>query len=120
MVLWESLVGDSRYHWYPVNPEDSSTKRNSAFGNGGRTTQRGRGGRIGDVSAELGIDFAGIEGEKLPSGFLNTMAIIESGGDPNARTIIQVLAGLFQQIDSNAAAYGWLIGLTLCSLLKVL
>ena len=88
-------------------PEDSSTKRNSAFGNGGRTTPRGRGGRGRDVGAELGIDFAGIERETgLPSGFLNTMAIIESGGDPNAKNDNSSAGGLFQQIDSNAAAYG--------------
>jgi len=85
-------------------PED---KKNSAFGNGGRTTPRGRGGRVRNVGAELGIDFTGIERETgLPSGFLNTMAIIESGGDPNAKNDSSSAGGLFQQIDSNAAAYG--------------
>ena len=85
-------------------PED---KKNSAFGNGGRTTPRGRGGRVRNVGAELGIDFTGIERETgLPSGFLNTMAIIESGGDPNAKNDNSSAGGLFQQIDSNAAAYG--------------
>lgn len=69
---------------------------------------RGRGrGRQRNVGAELGIDFAGIERETgLPSGFLNTMAIIESGGDPNAKNDNSSAGGLFQQIDSNAAAYG--------------
>jgi len=88
-------------------PEESTTKKNSAFGNGGRTTPRGRGGRVRNVGAELGIDFTGIERETgLPSGFLNTMAIIESGGDPNAKNDSSSAGGLFQQIDSNAAAYG--------------
>ena len=88
-------------------PEESTTKKNSAFGNGGRTTPRGRGGRVRDVGTELGIDFTGIERETgLPSGFLNTMAIIESGGDPNAKNDSSSAGGLFQQIDSNAAAYG--------------
>ena len=87
-------------------PEDSSTKRSGSFG-GGRTTPRGRGGRVRNVGAELGIDFTGIERETgLPSGFLNTMAIIESGGDPNAKNDSSSAGGLFQQIDSNAAAYG--------------
>lgn len=69
---------------------------------------RGRGrGRQRDVGAELGIDFAGYETEAgLPSGYLNTMAIIESGGDPNAQNDNSSAGGLFQQIDSNAAAYG--------------
>ena len=88
-------------------PEESTTKKNSAFGNGGRTTPRGRGGRVRDVGTELGIDFTGIERETgLPSGFLNTMAIIESGGDPNAKNDSSSAGGLFQQIDSNATAYG--------------
>ena len=69
---------------------------------------RGRGrGRQRNVGAELGIDFAGYETEAgLPSGYLNTMAIIESGGDPSAKNDNSSAGGLFQQIDSNAAAYG--------------
>ena len=34
------------------------------------------------------------------------MAIIESGGDPSAKNDNSSAGGLFQQIDSNAAAYG--------------
>jgi Transglycosylase SLT domain len=67
---------------------------------------RGRG-RGRNVGAELGIDFAGYEAEAgLPSGYLNTMAIIESGGNPSAQNDNSTAGGLFQQIDSNAAAYG--------------
>ncbi len=65
---------------------------------------RGRGRNVG---AELGIDFEGYETEAgLPTGFLNTMAIIESGGNPSAQNDSSSAGGLFQQIDSNAAQYG--------------
>ena len=65
---------------------------------------RGRGRNVG---AELGIDFEGYEAEAgLPTGFLNTMAIIESGGNPSAQNDSSSAGGLFQQIDSNAAQYG--------------
>jgi hypothetical protein len=67
---------------------------------------RGRG-RGRNVGAELGIDFEGYETEAgLPQGYLNTMAIIESGGDPSAQNDNSSAGGLFQQIDANAAAYG--------------
>lgn len=78
--------------------------KNSAFGGKNKGGPKGRG---RDVGAELGIDFAGIETETgLPSGFLNTMAIIESDGNPNAKNDSSSAGGLFQQIDANAAAYG--------------
>ena len=84
--------------------ETPKGKKDSAFGGGGKGGPKGRG---RDVGAELGIDFAGIETETgLPSGFLNTMAIIESGGNPNAKNDSSSAGGLFQQIDANAAAYG--------------
>lgn len=77
----------------------------------GKTTKggqppRGRG-RGRNVGAELGIDFEGIETETgLPKGYLNTVALIESSGNPNAKNDNSSAGGLFQQIDSNAAAYG--------------
>jgi hypothetical protein len=42
----------------------------------------------------------------LPPGFLNKVALIESGGNPSADNPTSSAGGLFQQIDSNAAAYG--------------
>ncbi len=84
--------------------ETPKGEKKSAFGGKGKGGPKGRGRNVG---AELGIDFEGIETETgLPKGFLNTMAIIESGGDPNAQNDSSSAGGLFQQIDSNAAAYG--------------
>jgi len=60
-----------------------------------------------DIGTALGIDFAKYETEAgLPPGFLNKMAMIESGGNPNAQNDSSSAGGLFQQIDSNAAEYG--------------
>lgn len=70
---------------------------------GGPPKGRGRG-RIGE---SLGIDFETYESEaSLPSGYLEKVAMIESGGNPNAKNPASSATGLFQQIDSNAAAYG--------------
>ena len=61
----------------------------------------------GDIGTKLGIDFAKYEAEAgLPTGYLNKVAMIESGGNPNADNPNSSAGGLFQQIDSNAAAYG--------------
>lgn len=60
-----------------------------------------------DIGSALGIDFLAYETEAgLPEGYLNKVAMIESGGDPNAQNSNSSAGGLFQQIDSNAAAYG--------------
>lgn len=81
-------------------PEVNSSSSNS------RGTPRGRG-RGRGVGEALGIDFAAYEQEAgLPSGFLDRVAMIESGGDPSADNPNSSAGGLFQQIDSNAAAYG--------------
>jgi hypothetical protein len=84
-----------------LNQPEAPTKSKST---GGRVPKgRGRGG----VGERLGIDFAGMESEAgLPSGYLDKVATIESGGDPNAQNPGSSAGGLFQQIDSNAAAYG--------------
>lgn len=42
----------------------------------------------------------------LPSGYLATTSQIESGGNPDARNPNSSAGGLFQQLDSNAEAYG--------------
>jgi hypothetical protein len=60
-----------------------------------------------DVGAELGIDFGAYEADNaLPPGYLNRVAMIESGGNPSADNPMSSAGGLFQQIDSNAKAYG--------------
>ncbi|RTL05393.1 hypothetical protein EKK58_08180 [Candidatus Dependentiae bacterium] len=60
-----------------------------------------------DIGSSLGINFTQYEQEAgLPSGYLNKVAMIESGGNPNAQNPNSSAGGLFQQIDSNAAAYG--------------
>lgn len=85
-----------------LNTEPKGDKKPVRGGQPPRGRGRGR-----NVGAELGIDFEGYEAEAgLPSGFLNTMAIIESGGDPSAQNDSSSAGGLFQQIDSNAAQYG--------------
>lgn len=85
-----------------LNTEPKADKKSVRGGQPPRGRGRGR-----NVGAELGIDFEGYEAEAgLPSGFLNTMAIIESGGDPSAQNDSSSAGGLFQQIDANAAAYG--------------
>lgn len=61
----------------------------------------------GPISQKLGIDFAQIEvANGLPAGFLERSAKIESGGNPNAKNPTSSAGGLFQQIDSNAKAFG--------------
>lgn len=86
-----------------LNTEPASKGKSSAA-----RPPKGRGrGRARNVGAELGIDFEGYEVEAgLPTGFLNTMALIESGGNPSAQNSESSAGGLFQQIDSNAAQYG--------------
>jgi len=85
-----------------LNTEPKGDKKPVRGGQPPRGRGRGR-----NVGAELGIDFGGYEAEAgLPSGFLNTMAIIESGGNPSAQNDSSSAGGLFQQIDSNAAQYG--------------
>lgn len=85
-----------------LNTEPKADKKPVRGGQPPRGRGRGR-----NVGAELGIDFAGYEAEAgLPSGFLNTMAIIESSGNPSAQNDSTSAGGLFQQIDSNAAQYG--------------
>lgn len=60
-----------------------------------------------NIGTALGIDFAKYESEAgLPAGFLNKMAMIESGGNPDAQNDSSSAGGLFQQIDANAAEYG--------------
>ena len=86
-----------------LNTEPKSKTKESTRG-GQPPRGRGRGRNVG---AELGIDFEGYETEAgLPQGYLNTMAIIESDGDPTAKNDNSSAGGLFQQIDANAAAYG--------------
>ena len=76
-------------------------------GRGGSTVTKSSKGGGRDVGAELGIDFATYESESgIPSGYLNKVALIESGGNPSADNPMSSAGGLFQQIDSNAAAYG--------------
>jgi hypothetical protein len=54
-----------------------------------------------------GVDLGAVEQNyNLPGGYMATMAQIESGGDPNAQNSESSAGGLFQQIDSNAEAYG--------------
>lgn len=89
-----------------ISNTDPKEKTSSSPSSRGIPKGRGRG-RGRNVGAELGIDFEGIEAETgLPKGFLNTMAIIESNGNPSAQNDSSSAGGLFQQIDSNAAAYG--------------
>lgn len=72
----------------------------------GTVTKSSKGGGT-DIGASLGIDFAKYEADNaLPSGFLNKVAYIESGGNPKADNPTSSAGGLFQQIDSNAKAYG--------------
>ena len=61
----------------------------------------------GPIAQKLGIDFAQIEVDNgLPAGFLERSAMIESSGNPNAKNPTSSAGGLFQQIDSNAKAFG--------------
>ena len=61
----------------------------------------------GPIAQSLGIDFAGYEeANGLPSGYLERVAYIESKGNPKAQNPNSSAGGLFQQIDSNAKAYG--------------
>lgn len=61
----------------------------------------------GSIAQNLGIDFGTVEQEYgLPSGFLERIAMIESSGNPKAQNPSSSACGLFQQIDSNAKAYG--------------
>jgi hypothetical protein len=85
-----------------LNTDTKATNSKGSTRGGPKGRGRGR-----NVGAELGIDFEGYETEAgLPSGYLNTMAIIESSGNPNAANPNSSAGGLFQQIDANAAAYG--------------
>lgn len=96
-----------------TNPEKPTTEPTRGRGETPRGRGRGRdtvtasskGGT--DIGTALGIDFASMEAEAgLPGGYLNKVAMIESGGNPNAQNPNSSAGGLFQQIDSNAAAYG--------------
>lgn len=61
----------------------------------------------GPIAQSLGIDFHFMEQQYgLPTGFLERTAFLESTGDPNAQNPESSAGGLFQQIDSNAKAYG--------------
>lgn len=64
----------------------------------------------GEVKGSAGgdlLDFGVYEQEYgLPAGYLAKTAQIESGGNPKARNPNSSAGGLFQQIDSNAKAYG--------------
>lgn len=61
----------------------------------------------GSSGVVAGVDLGAVERNyNLPSGYMGTMAQIESGGDPNAQNNNSSAGGLFQQIDSNAEAYG--------------
>jgi len=61
----------------------------------------------GPIATSLGIDFTSIESEHgLPSGYLERTAQLESAGDPSAQNPNSTAGGLFQQLDSNAKAYG--------------
>lgn len=94
-----------------TNPEKPTTEPTKGRGETPRGRGRGtvtassKGGT--DIGTALGIDFASMEAEAgLPGGYLNKVAMIESGGNPNAQNPNSSAGGLFQQIDSNAAAYG--------------
>lgn len=96
-----------------TNTEKTTTEPTRGRGETPRGKGRGRGtvtvsSKGGtDIGTALGIDFAGMEAEAgLPGGYLNKVAMIESGGNPNAQNPNSSAGGLFQQIDSNAAAYG--------------
>lgn len=61
----------------------------------------------GPIAKNLGIDFEGVElMYGLPAGYLERTAYIESTGNPEAKNPESSAGGLFQQIDSNARAYG--------------
>jgi hypothetical protein len=61
----------------------------------------------GEGLDRLGVDFTRVEQEYgLPSGYLSRTAWIESRGNPSAKNPKSSAGGLFQQIDSNAKAYG--------------
>jgi len=73
----------------------------------------GGGGGTGELKGSAGADtLAGVNfGEYessygLPTGYLGKVAMIESGGNPSAKNPNSSAGGLFQQIDSNAKAYG--------------
>lgn len=73
------------------------------------TAVRGGAGQ-GEVKGSAGedlLDFGAYEKEYgLPAGYLAKTAQIESGGSPKAKNPNSSAGGLFQQIDSNAKAYG--------------
>ena len=74
-------------------------------GDTGGTPQTGS--QAPDIGAALGIDFAGYEQRSgLPTGYLNTVAFLESSGNPNAQNANSSAAGLFQQLDANWETYG--------------
>lgn len=59
---------------------------------------------IGDA---LQIDFANYEDQyKLPAGFLERTAFLESSGNPNAKNPYSSAGGLFQFVDGTAKQYG--------------
>lgn len=96
-----------------TNPEKPTAEPTRGRGEIPRGKGRGRGTVTAsskggtDIGTALGIDFASMEAEAgLPEGYLNKVAMIESGGNPNAKNPNSSAGGLFQQIDSNAAAYG--------------
>ena len=81
-------------------PVDATTKEAGGAGSGSAGTNS-------SIGASLGIDFTSYESEyKLPAGFLERTAFLESRGDPSAQNPSSSAGGLFQQIDSNAKAYG--------------
>ena len=61
----------------------------------------------GPIAQRYNLDFASLEAERgLPGGYLERLAMIESGGRADAKNAESSAGGLFQQIDSNAAEYG--------------
>jgi len=90
-----------------LNQTESKTDTRKATSSGGRARGRNSGKGTVDIGASLGIDFEAYETEAgLPLGYLNKLAMIESGGNPSAQNSSSSAGGLFQQIDSNADAYG--------------
>lgn len=90
-----------------LNQTETNGNTRKATAGGGRARGRNSGKGTVDVGVSLGIDFTAYETEAgLPLGYLNKLAMIESGGNPSAQNSSSSAGGLFQQIDSNAAAYG--------------
>ncbi len=91
-----------------LNKQPTDTRaRGKSRGGSSSSSSSSSSGKGKDIGAALGIDFAKYEQDNnLPSGYLNKVAMIESGGNPNADNPNSTAGGLFQQIDANAAQYG--------------